>query len=849
MAARGRRAYETHVAALDALVANAVLDSLPDEIAVLDANGAIVAVNESWRRFAREHGGDPGGYVGWSYLRACEDAVLRGGDGPTQRLVDALKAILAGGRECFSADYRCVSPDDPRWFVVHLTPCEPESPWRVVVAHHDVTARRRIEEELTETGRTLRAVLEALPVGVWIMDAAGRIVGGNREGIRIWGGARYVTPEEFGAYKGWWVDTGKPIAADEWAAARAMKGETSLDEEIEIECFDGTRRMILNSAIPLLDRDGAVAGAIIVNQDVTSRKKGEAALRTSEEKWRRLFSILPVGVSLVDAERRIVEMNPALERVLQISATDLATGAWRRRMYIRPDGAPLADDELPSTRVLRDGITVENEEIGVVKEDGGVIWTSVSAAPLPLPEARAVVVTVDVTPRKNAERELHEVLRHEQELARTDALTGLTNRRQFFELASRQLALSLRSRRSLSLALFDVDLFKEINDRFGHAAGDEVLREVARRAVEGSLRDVDVVARIGGDEFVALLPDCGSEQARAVAERIRAAVAASPVAAPAGEVAVTISAGVASAALGDTLERLLHRADEALYAAKAAGRYRVISPSRVRDPGAPGLSGGHTFRAELQELPNGHGLARRARERRVERARGAEALGRVLPVPDVPDGLEELRLTVLILQVVRVLPRVEHEDRHARLSHVRLVVVELRDEEALAERLPDERGPARAHDRARGLGHLLPERIERAEIVRQRRVELAAGTPARLRCEVLPEHRVQDVAGDVERERLLEAGEGGEVLLLASRLELLQRLVRALHVGGMVLVVVELHDLSGNVGFQSSEVVVQVGEGVGVQGTSFRAARPIGRAGRFDARSVPPSGTSGGDPP
>jgi PAS domain-containing protein len=122
----------------------------------------------------------------------------------------------------------------------------------------------------------LPQVLEALPVGVWIMDRTGCITHGNPAGRRVWGGAKYVGPEKFGEYKGWWADTGRQIAADEWAAARAIaKGETSLDEVIDIECFDGSRKTILNSALPLRDPAGDIIGAIIINQDITDRRRGE----------------------------------------------------------------------------------------------------------------------------------------------------------------------------------------------------------------------------------------------------------------------------------------------------------------------------------------------------------------------------------------------------------------------------------------------------------------------------------------------------------------------------------------------------------------------------------------------
>jgi PAS fold len=120
----------------------------------------------------------------------------------------------------------------------------------------------------------LQQVLEALPIGVWIMDQTGRITHGNPAGRRIWGGARYVGPAQFDEYKGWWADTGQPIAASEWAASRAItRGETSIDEMVDIECFDGSSKTILNSALPLRDAGGQITGAIIINQDITDRRR------------------------------------------------------------------------------------------------------------------------------------------------------------------------------------------------------------------------------------------------------------------------------------------------------------------------------------------------------------------------------------------------------------------------------------------------------------------------------------------------------------------------------------------------------------------------------------------------
>jgi PAS domain S-box-containing protein len=133
--------------------------------------------------------------------------------------------------------------------------------------------RHAASSALEQRERLLQDVLESMPVGVWIADRTGTIVQSNPAGRRIWAGERRVGIDGYGAYKGWWAGTDRLIQPTEWALARAIEqGETSLDELVDIECFDGTRRTILNSAVPLRDDRGSITGAIVVNEDVTARK-------------------------------------------------------------------------------------------------------------------------------------------------------------------------------------------------------------------------------------------------------------------------------------------------------------------------------------------------------------------------------------------------------------------------------------------------------------------------------------------------------------------------------------------------------------------------------------------------
>ncbi len=162
-----------------------------------------------------------------------------------------------------------------------------------------------------------------------------------------------------------------------------------------------------------------------------------------------------------------------------------------------------------------------------------------------------------------------------QRLAITDGLTGTYNRRHFFELAEREIERGRRYGHAVSAIMLDIDHFKQVNDTYGHATGDQVLRAAAERCSE-SIRDVDILGRYGGEEFVVVLPATDLSGALSTAERLRQCVAETPIPTDRGDVTITISLGVASNIQdnGD-LAVLLNRADAAMYAAKQAGRNRV----------------------------------------------------------------------------------------------------------------------------------------------------------------------------------------------------------------------------------------------------------------------------------
>jgi signal transduction histidine kinase/PAS domain-containing protein len=195
----------------------------------------------------------------------------------------------------------------------------------ILASGRDVTDLKLFEKALRESEERLRAVVDNLPVGVWFTDEKGRIVYGNPAGRKIWSGARYVDPDKFHEYKAWWAETGIALGADDWAVMRAIRnGESSLNEVLDIECFDGTRKTILHSAVPMRDQTGQIIGAVALNEDITERKNTEARML-----WLASFPMLnPYPVVEIDLEGRVHYLNPAAEESFPDLSQQGVRHAW-----------------------------------------------------------------------------------------------------------------------------------------------------------------------------------------------------------------------------------------------------------------------------------------------------------------------------------------------------------------------------------------------------------------------------------------------------------------------------------------------------------------------------------------
>lgn len=182
-----------------------------------------------------------------------------------------------------------------------------------------------------------------------------------------------------------------------------------------------------------------------------------------------------------------------------------------------------------------------------------------------------------------ADDRLNESLARVEQMAATDSLTGVANRRHFFQLAERELYRTQRTRAPVALMVIDIDNFKTINDSYGHAAGDAALCHLVA-VCQLSLRRSDIIGRFGGDEFVILLPECDTPTALQTAERLRHSINATPVPDKGRSFQIEVTIGVATSMGGnyhtEDIEMLLRLADEALYEGKEAGRNRVAVRSR-----------------------------------------------------------------------------------------------------------------------------------------------------------------------------------------------------------------------------------------------------------------------------
>jgi len=320
--------------------------------------------------------------------------------------------------------------------------------------------------------------------------------------------------------------------------------------------------------------DGPAGHWLVTVQDRITEQQAGSYVSTIYEDLQAILEWLPVGVEIFDDTGNCIFTNTQGVRIFGWGADELNDiEEWWLHAYPDPDYRATVQ------RAWAEAIATSREKGQSVMLADWLVTCKDGTQKLVNSSFRCigelqVLVYWDVSEARKMEAEL----RHH---ADTDELTGLRNRRRFFSDAAKLLEEMAATGQPVSALMIDLDRFKSINDRYGHARGDAVLREVAETC-RRALRDQDVLARLGGEEFAALLPGCGENDAVRIAEHLRHLIDVTPIQMGNGQLRTTVSIGLAtSIGPAHDIDQMLADADRGLYAAKHNGRNRVSPIPRI----------------------------------------------------------------------------------------------------------------------------------------------------------------------------------------------------------------------------------------------------------------------------
>ncbi|WP_435105060.1 diguanylate cyclase [Arhodomonas sp. AD133] len=436
-----------------------------------------------------------------------------------------------------------------------------------VTALHDISELRNTEAALRRSRERLAKAQRVARLGSWEWQPATGTMTWSRQLRHIFALSHVDVPAMS-------ILLERVHPADRQAVDQALHGVEQapdiFDTEFRVCHPDGLVHTVsMRGESVHSDRgDMLVTGTVL---DITEHKAAEMAAKTAERRLAALIENLGGGILVEDERRRVVLANrtfcdlfgipAAPESLIGVDCTDTATQV--KALFRDPERFVTGIETCLSRQQ-----PVRGEELETV--DGRVLERTYTPVFLEGEHRGHLWQYWDITGRKRAEAAL-------RALASTDPLTGLPNRRELLAQSAREVARARRGDAALSLLLIDIDHFKAVNDHYGHAVGDHALQAIAA-LLESECRAGDLASRIGGEEFVLLLPDADINAATTIAERLRDCILHSPVAAGGEALRLTVSIGVTTFAPGDRdFETMLARADTAMYAAKSAGRNRVES--------------------------------------------------------------------------------------------------------------------------------------------------------------------------------------------------------------------------------------------------------------------------------
>lgn len=355
---------------------------------------------------------------------------------------------------------------------------------------------------------------------------------------------------------------------------RNIMAEGGLHAAEEVLMADG--RVFFVDYIPIVI-DGTVRGRIWQHRDITEAKRAEEALKKSEAKVRLLLNSTGEAIYGIDLQGDCTFANPSCIRMLGYPDTEAVLGRNMHRLihHSYPDGRPMPVDVCRIYQAFREGRGVHVDDEVLWKADGSSLPVEYWSYPQ-IADGKvygAVVTFVDITQRKLAEEKILHMATH-------DGLTDLPNLRIAKDRIVTAISMAHRYSKAAAVMFVDLDGFKAVNDTYGHDAGDEVLREVARR-LRSCIRETDTAARVGGDEFLIVATEIQSpENAAGIADKLIRSIS-QPFPANGRQASIGASIGIALYPRdGDNPNRLIELADQAMYNVKAGGKngYKFAAP-------------------------------------------------------------------------------------------------------------------------------------------------------------------------------------------------------------------------------------------------------------------------------
>jgi len=433
----------------------------------------------------------------------------------------------------------------------------------------DVTERARTEEALHEREEMFQATFDQAAVGITLLSLELRFLQVNDRFCEILGysheelasmGLRDVMPPESLTET---LDFRRRLAAGE-IPGRELR-------EKELVRKDGSRVWVAIATSLVRGKSGEPRYFISTVHDISEAKRATAALRESEERFRRTFELAGSGVAHIGMDRRFTRVNRRLCEMLGYSEDELLRLTGRQISH--PEDLDVINAQRPSLYAGEiDAVRVEKRYL---RKDGSVVWVAFTmvverdAAGEPQYE---IAFFDDITARKQAETALRESEERFRQLAHHDALTNLPNRALFQDRLKQTLSLAKRNSWGVGVMLVDLDHFKRVNDTLGHAVGDKLLQQAAER-LSKSVRASDTVARLGGDEFAVVLSRLAAPgDVAVVAHKFLAGFEAS-FQVEGHSLLATLSIGAALYPEDSTdPDTLMNNADAAMYRSKQAGR-------------------------------------------------------------------------------------------------------------------------------------------------------------------------------------------------------------------------------------------------------------------------------------